>query len=172
MKFKCALLILTMFQALGCDVNGKYLDSNTLHVGFNGLSEGYKIQFFEDRKTIENSWLKNALAPSELSRLIDQVDFKKQFILIYSFGKYYNANGKITMNSIKATSDSRYKITSIATIKKISVQFGKDCNFGANIESYPFIVESIERPNDGFKLIGGSDGNYQFDGGCTPPYSG
>ena len=66
MKFKFLFILLATLQAFGCDPNGTHLKSKTLHVGFNGLKESYEIQLFENKNTLQNSWLKNALTSREL----------------------------------------------------------------------------------------------------------
>lgn len=174
--FKFLLIAITCTSIHACDQSGwgdssVKLSSKTLYVGFNGLSEGYKKQFYENEKSLESSWLKTALAPNQLKQLISQVDFEKQFVLVYSFGKTFNANGKIIMTGIKYSTDISTKISSIGTSKNIGF-FEKKCNISIDIESFPFIVELVERPTNKFKLIAGSDANYYFSDGCTPPIAG
>ena len=161
-----------MFQVLGCDVNGKYLNSKTLHVGFNGLNVASKIQIYEDNKTIENSWLKNALTPNELKQLVGKIDFEKQFILVLSFGKRPNANGKIIINSIRYTTHPQSMFSSIDTNLNIGIADRKECNISIDIESFPFIIELVERPKNKLKLDVGSYGAFNFGDGCATPIAG
>lgn len=173
MRFKFLMILLTALQAIACESTSKNLSSKTLHVGFNGLNKFYTKQLFEDAKSIESSWLKNALTPTELIQIINQVDFKKQFVLVYSFGERPNASGKIIMQNIKHRSDVNSKTSVIDTIIEIGVVDKEKCNIFLNIQSYPFIIELVQRPKNGFKLINGSEQNYNFpDDGCKTPISG
>jgi hypothetical protein len=172
MKFNFALMIIAILQVFGCDANGTHLKSKTLHVGFNGLSKVYTKQLYEDKESIENSWLKNALEPEEFRILIEQMDFNKQFVLVFSFGKRPNANGKIIMNYIKHTADVNSKQSNISTNINIGIADKKDCNIITDIESYPFIVELVNKPKEDFKLIDGGYAAYNFGDGCKTPISG
>lgn len=172
MKLNFALMIMAILQVFGCDANGTHLKSKTIHVGFNGLSKVYTKQLYEDKESIENSWLKAALTSGELTQLIEQVDFKNQFVLVYSFGKRPNANGKIVMNYVRYTTDVKSRISSIDTNISIGIADKKDCNINVDVESFPFIIELVDRPKNGFKLVNGSEQNYNFGDDCKTPIAG
>lgn len=173
MKFNFLLIILAVLQAFACDTNGKNLENKTLYVGFNGLSKVSKMHFFEDKITIQNSWLKYALTAQELTQLINQVNFENQFVLVYSFGKRPNASGKIIMNYVRYTTDIKSKVSSIEANINIGVVDKIKCNISENVESYPFIIELVERPKESFKLVYGGDTAYNFpDDGCLIPMYG
>lgn len=173
MKFKLLLIILAAFQALDCDANGTDLSSKTLHVGFNGLSEVSKMNFFESKIAVQNSWLKDALTTKELTQMFEQVDFDKQFILIFSVGKRPNLSGKIITNHVKYTVDNQNKQANISTNINIGVVDYEKCNIPVSIESYPFIVELVERPTEAFKLVYGGYAAYNFPyDGCKNPIAG
>ncbi|MGB4811298.1 MAG: hypothetical protein WBP13_02285 [Methylophilaceae bacterium] len=178
-KFKYLLIILALFQVVGCNYpdswgysNSTQLSSKTLYVGFNGLGEYSKRQFYEDKKSLKNSWLKVALTPSQMTQLIDQVDFEKQFVLVYTLGKRANITGKITMASIRYTSDIQSKTSSVDTMTNIGIADYKDCNIRVDITSFPFTVELVERPKDRFKLMAASDAQYNFEDDCKKPVAG
>jgi hypothetical protein len=173
MRFKFLLILLATCQAFGCDANGTHLSSKTLHVGFNGLSEVSKMNFFENKIDIQNSWLKNALTSKELNQLLEHVDFDKQFILIFSIGKRPNLSGKIITNHVKYTVDNQNRQANISTNINIGVVDYEKCNIPVSVESYPFIVELVERPAETFKLVYGGYAVYNFPhDGCKTPIAG
>lgn len=175
MKIKLIMALLTVLQTMACESDTKELSSTTLHTGFNGLNKVSKVNIFENEPSVRASWLKSALTPIELDKAIKKIDFNKQFILIFSIGKRPNASGKITIDPIKYTTDPNAKIISIDTIINIGVVDYIKCNITASIESYPFIVQVIERPKEKetFLITKGSHGVYNFpDIGCLTPVTG
>lgn len=181
-KFSKYLLIgLILFSVQACNQSGWgdssiKLKSKTLHVGFNGLITVNKRQIFEDKLVMEKSWLKSALTLMQWQELIRQVDFEKNFILVYSFGKRSNANGKIIMNRVAYTTHPQSKFSSINISVDIGIAYNiadkKDCNSIIDIESFPFIVELVERPKNRLKLDIGGYTNYNFGDDCTSPIAG
>lgn len=175
MKLIFLLFLVSTLQACNncnseCDygqTSQGYLESKTLHIGMNGLNAHSKKQLYEDKQALENSWLKVALTPSELTQLVEKVDFKKQFVLVYSVGKRHYVTGKITMDRIRYVSNTKYKTSRIDTIVNIGVAGSKECNIKVDVVTFPFIVMLIERPKNQYKLSTASDGQYNFPDGCT-----
>jgi hypothetical protein len=172
MKFNFVLIMMTILQIFGCAANSTHLESKTLHVGFNGSIRVNVNTFYENQEAIESSWLKSALTVDELMQLTRHVDFKKQFILVHTFGKRPNANGKIIMNFVRHTTDARSKQSNISTNISIGIADYKKCNIPVSIESFPFIVELVNRPKEDFKLVDGGYAAYNFGDGCKTPIEG
>lgn len=172
MKITSLFIIFSALQVYGCFSNGANLNSKTLHIGFNGLNVVSKRNIYEDKSSLENSWLKTALKPEEFNSLSKTVDFKKQFIFVFSFGKRPNANGKIIINNIRYTTHPQSKFSSIDINLNIGIADKKECNLMVDVESYPFIVELVDRPENSLKLDVGSYGAFNFGDDCNPPIAG
>ena len=176
MKIKFLLLAFAAIQATAC-VSSENLKSKTLHIGFNGLDVFNKRQYFVDAKSLENSWLKKALTPNDLSNLVSQVNFENQFVMVYSFGQRVNFTGEINLDYIKNMNKDthNYKVIDIDTNVSIAGLDANRCNSVSNTYSYPFFVELVDRPANtkGFEISNGSYAAFNFPAeGCPTPKSG
>lgn len=136
----------------GCEYfyDNKKLDFNTVYVGFNGPDIGRgsyynmeKIYAYSDATSVQNSWLKTALPANALKKIIDETDFKHQFILIYLSDtiavfnsleiasiRYYNEESRVGLDVFAYRNISETKISSI------------------NAMTYPFTIAVVEKPKE------------------------
>lgn len=166
-------LLLSGFQMWGC--NGQInLKNETLYVGFNGVNNYSKKYFYENKESFESSWLKNAMPNTEFVRLVQQVDFSKKFILVYSLGQQFNMSGSLSISTnYIPVIQSTYSYSLIGLNANIGTVSKKECNIINDVESYPFIVALVERPKEHLKFSSGSHANYYAaDDRCKTPISG
>ena len=136
----------------GCEYfyDNKKLDFKTVYVGFNGPDIGRgsyynmeKIYAYSDAASVQNSWLKTALPANALKKIIDETDFKHQFILIYLSDtiavfnsleiasiRYYNEESRVGLDVFAYRNISETKISSI------------------NAMTYPFTIAVVEKPKE------------------------
>jgi hypothetical protein len=134
-----------------------------LIVGFNGPdSPGGEI--FERESDARTSWLSEALPNNQLEKVLSQVDFARQILVIFTIGQRETATGTVLIRDI------RYD----ASTQSLSVSGGvgvneRECGYG-HAKSYPFAVAVAMRPAQVPKFPGYSLSN--FGDGCKPPKTG
>ena len=158
MMFRILTILLLVLCTSGCNQGPRY---EQIFTGFNGPSSTV-TKYFMDQHSVKSSWLSRALTPPELERVLSQVSFERQMLVVVAVGMRENVTGKVTLESI-----NQYK-SSLMTYIEIGVN-DTGC-IQADTASYPFVLAVVER----LQQFDGMENYFHqnFPDGCKPAKSG
>jgi hypothetical protein len=107
-----------------------------LLAGYNGPAES-ETSYYSSPETARSSWLRNAVAPDELEKLISQVDFSTQLLAVSAIGE----REAVTTVSLEGVNWTRSSVSVYVVIRIADTSCA-----GRRPTSYPFVVGVVERP--------------------------
>jgi hypothetical protein len=167
MKYIIYILILCSLALVGCSLVHPQLQFKNIYIGYNGLKYSKnKVTIFDDKSSIENSWIGSSLSKEELIQLFNKIDFSRQFLLVYLQGEDGDTTGTIFVENLSYTSDSSLRYINVITSVNVGYPSPKKCTLPKLI-SYPFVLAVVERPKNDFKVAGSSYVAYSFEDECV-----
>ena len=143
------------------DVQAADRADRQLHNGVNGPAEA-GATLYRTEAELRNSWIADALTPTELSVLVSQVDFATEHVVSAALGRRTNAAGPPDFAEIGfySTFGSYSVSTRLGVIPK---ECGEE-----QTESYPFAIGKVEAVAEAVIAASGTS-NYPV--GCGPVMS-
>jgi hypothetical protein len=151
--------VATLSLCLAACSNSRRIDFSQLLVGTDGPSTP-GVSIFRDAESVEQSWVKAALTPNQMSDVLKQVDFRRQILLTFASGWDKGATGTITVVSVV-----QYMYGDDPPLD-VTVKVGQarqDCQTAVTVKN-PFVVAIVERPT-GTSLVSGYTA-MSFADGC------
>ena len=112
-----------------------------LHAGFNGIEEGIGLHVFDSRAEALDSWLSRVMAPADLRKLLDEVDFQLQTIVVLRFRPTASANGRLYIQDIEYRASQQSM--NVSGVLGVNVN---DCE-EPKARSYPFVIAASPKPD-------------------------
>lgn len=174
------------FQQVFSGLNGPVGPQSGPRKGQNGSFH----EIYENAADVERSWLTVTLTQAEFVHLLSQVDFKEQFLYVYSVGnstgpsmdglerklREVDANA-IGANGLKFTRmrlrvDEQYAaIESTVNLERASFDNAPTgCEYPKG-ENYPFAIAVVQRPPKNLILADAGSTLYSVLGECLKPKS-
>ncbi len=136
-----------------------------IHTGSNGSRTG-GFALITSEQEIKGTWLAEALSKREKEKLLSQINFAKQMLVVLAAGKRLSATGPVVVTDI--TLSAKYKRFSYAISVGVMAQ---GCEH-EQTESYPFAISVMPRPDQDFDIQNRGNSKSNFSDGCKPPVAG
>ena len=163
--FSCILIFFALVLA-GCGLIYPSLQFKNVYIGYNSPKDSkVKIGFFENKSTVEKSWIGSVLSKDELIQLFDRIDFNHQFLLAYIHSEDEDTTGSIFIENLSYTSDSSLRYINVITSVNVGYSSPKECTL-PKLTSRPFVLAVVEKPKNDFKIGGTSYVEYSFRDEC------
>ena len=158
--------LVSLFALLGVSscVGVRGVDFTQVHTGYNGpVNPG--TFYFQDRDSLEKSWVRNALTAKEFVEISSKIDFERQMLLAVATGENNIANGPVVIKQIRRVGRKQNSLD--VAIRIGGIESGCD---NSSATSYPFALAVLPRQKEG-NPYGGYSMSY-FDNGCAPRKTG
>lgn len=145
--------ILSVFAAVylmfAC-TNQQAITFKQVYSGTNGPPEA-GVQYFSVQEELDNSWIRSKLDMKTYQKLLKEVNFSTQVVVVFAAGAIPSSSGNITISSI-------YRYTGVRdgpiNLRVSLGVFRNQCR--VTTVSRPFVVAVLEKPRK-FQPTGGYD---------------
>lgn len=158
LRMTIAFAVLITFALPAC-TQTKDIEFKQLAVGFNGPKYP-KVFYFENKNSIDSSWIKSALPMGEYERILSKVEFGRQALVVFAIGERMSASGNVEITRMFQYRGKDFP-TNISALVGIRAS---ECTEKSGFVSYPFVVAVFEKPEN-FQPYGGFDAG-NFSDGC------
>lgn len=157
-----SILLLCGFLALSGCFEGKTAPFKHLLVGFNAPATRDTNVYFRGPDEARSSWLASTLSPEQLSRVLSQVDFEQQVLVLVVDIERSAATGRVDVQRVKVEDGALIPVLRIGVNEENCTQ--------KEHASRPFVLIAVEWPKESRITAGGSFHQSVLDG-CKPVVS-